>query len=50
MMMDTPIERMNQTVTLVSATPDAEKHMAYCARVTILIIRKTKSFWTSRIV
>ena len=33
MMMDTPIERMNQTVTLVSATPDAEKHMAYCARV-----------------
>ena len=33
MMMDTPTERMNQTVTLVSATPDAEKHMAYCARV-----------------
>ena len=33
MMMDTPIERMNQTVTLVSVTPDAEKHMAYCARV-----------------
>ena len=32
-MMDTPTERMTQTVTLVSVTPDAEKHMAYCARV-----------------
>ena len=32
-MMDTPTERMKQTVTLVSVTPDAEKHMAYCARV-----------------
>ena len=32
-MMDTPTERMKQTVTLISVTPDAEKHMAYCARV-----------------
>ena len=28
------VERiMNQTVKLISVTPDAEKHMAYCARV-----------------
>ena len=24
---------MNQNVKLISVTPDAEKHMAYCARV-----------------
>ena len=31
--MDTPIEYMKQQVKLISVTPDAEKHMAYCARV-----------------
>ena len=33
MMMDTQTELMKQTVNLISVTPDAEKHMAYCARV-----------------
>jgi hypothetical protein len=35
MMMDTPIdfEYMKPEVKLISVTPDAEKHMAYCARV-----------------
>ena len=35
MMMDTPIdfEFMKPEVKLISVTPDAEKHMAYCARV-----------------
>ena len=32
-MTDTPIEYMKQQVKLISVTPDAEKHMAYCARV-----------------
>ena len=31
--MDTPIETAKAKVCLVSVTPDAEKHMAYCARV-----------------
>jgi thymidylate synthase (FAD) len=31
--MDTQIEPMKPTVKLISATPDAEKHIAYCARV-----------------
>ena len=33
MMMDTDTKLMTQTVKLISVTPDAEKHMAYCARV-----------------
>ena len=33
MTMDTQIEPMKPTVKLISATPDAEKHIAYCARV-----------------
>ena len=31
--MDTQIEIMTPEVKLISVTPDAEKHMAYCARV-----------------
>ena len=31
--MDTQIKPMKPTVKLISATPDAEKHIAYCARV-----------------
>ena len=33
MTMDTQIKPMKPTVKLISATPDAEKHIAYCARV-----------------
>ena len=49
MMMDTPIERMNQTVTLVSVTPDAEKHMAYCARVSNPNNQENEAFMTLEI-
>ena len=35
---------MTDTLTkLISVTPDAEKHMAYCARVSIQTTRRTKS-------
>ena len=37
MMTDTPIK-------LISVTPDAEKHMAYCARVSNPNNQRTKSF------
>lgn len=30
---DPGITKMKPTVKLISATPDAEKHIAYCARV-----------------
>ena len=29
---------------LISVTPDVEKHIAYCARVTIHLIRTVRSF------
>ena len=44
MMMDTPINFMTNTARLISVTPDAEKHMAYCARVSNPQNQENESF------
>ena len=39
----TEFEFMKPEVKLISVTPDAEKHMAYCARVSNPAIKRMKS-------